>query len=527
MGSQQSRALVCQQCGRLTFAAWTGTTFSVRWCGNISLNPDAGLLVDEGWHKVYFLDVDGHLSCARRSGTTWESVKIGDETLSRLLFVDRLGHSIFAYDPTAGGIRCYRFREKVWVSSLVTTGLGEAGDAAAWDSVGGVFYSSHETADAAIPRDPHAHSIGDPTGLGAWKPWPLVATSWDGKKWSSKVVDETGVPQLPAVSATNHIVYYARRDELDLIRTYRPASGARPAVFGSLAGWSGADTFEDNNKYAIKVPVYPNQWTSSESSFLIVHTNSTPFGVPSVQLQAPLTVIPYYEPVWSDAALPPRLAHFRAVLDPRLNTLVQHRQINRGEVVRTQTGKRLAGYLYRDANGVLARKGVSGRPAMVSYPVLTDQYDPANPPAAFAALADSTATFFAEPNQTSLGTFADASPTATVNADAAFAPPSLRLPTSVLSRTFGHAYDQPAGMQAGGRYRYYSRAATTSAIVSSLAVDLPTGVAFYTQSQQPPELTNLPDVTLAHSSPPLAGFRAAPDLKLVPSPLPVWIVMVY
>jgi hypothetical protein len=66
-------------------------------------------------------------------------------------------------------------------------------------------------------------------------------------------------------------------------------------------------------------------------------------------------VVPYYEPIWTDTPVEPRLAHFRAVTNSRQKRLVQHRQLHEGEVIREQTGMRLVGYVYRDANGVIAR----------------------------------------------------------------------------------------------------------------------------------------------------------------------------
>ena len=454
--------------------------------------------------------------------------RIGDEILTRLLAVDSRSHSVFGYDSSARGIRKYTYHadSKTWGSMLIASGLGEAGDSAAWDSARQVIYSTHETADPTVRRHPRAHSASDPTGIGACKPWPLVATSWDGKKWSSRVIAETGVPQLPAVSLTDHTVYYARRDGLNMVRTYRPATESKAEAFDSVSGWSGTDTYEDHDRYTIKQPCYPSGWGSYGLS--VSFTNSGfQFSVSStVQLKGPITVIPYYEPILTNTPLPPRLAHFRAVLNPRQNRLVQHREIYEGEVVRTQTGKRIAGYLYRDADGVLATSGKS-RSGTV-YPALGDSFDPANPPASFAALADPASDFIAVESNTSLGSLSGVPTTATTDPNAPFVAPHLRLPTSVRVRTFGHRYDTYTANQPGGRYRNYSDRGTSFAELSSLAVDTASGITFYIQAPPPATRDDAATFTETHSSPPLAGFRAASDFKLYrPDWRTVWIVMVY
>ncbi len=255
--------------GKLNFARWNGTTFLPGTGSEIAVNAGAGIVVDEGWHAVYFLDHNFHLQFARPSpgGVGLIRGSVGDESLSRLLAVDNRTHSVFAYDSVARGIRLYSYRVKTKAreSSLIAPGLGKAGDTAAWDSNLRVLYSSHETADTTVPRHPRARSLGDPTGTGTLLPWPLVATAWDGRKWSSRVIDETGVPQLPAIRATDHTVFYARRDELDKLRTFRPVAGSRAELFSSVSGWSGADTFEDHDRYEIKAPNYPDEWENSGS----------------------------------------------------------------------------------------------------------------------------------------------------------------------------------------------------------------------------------------------------------------------
>ncbi len=532
---RSARVLWYLSYGQLSEARWTGKTFEPREFANIVPKANAGLLADDAWHNVYFLDADAHLNFARPAAAVaaLPTGKIGDEPLSRLLAVDARTHSVFAYDAVARGIRRYVYdlKTRAWSSAIIASGLGDAGDAAAWDATLRVLYSSHESADAEVPRHPRARSIADPTGIGAFKPWPLVATAWDGEKWSSRVLDDTGVPQLPAVRATDHTVFYAGRDELDRVRTFRPLVGTKVDLHSSVSGWSGTDTYEDNDQYVIKVPYYPGEWETAG-----VSGSATLFNVfrdlGAIQLKAPITVVPYFEPVWTDTALPTRLAHYRALINPKQNRLVQHREIYAGEIVREQTGKRIAGYLYRDANGVLAARisppivdfGVT----VQNYPLLGSDFDPANPPANFAALADPNAKFSTFKDDTSLSSFYSISTSATVDPNAPFVAAHLRLPTSVQTRTLGHRYSIAVINQPGGRYRRYEGEGTGYAELSSLASDAMSGITFYTQSAVPAGNVNPNDFVEKHTSPPLAGFRAPSDFKLAkPAWSSVWIVMVY
>ena len=363
------------------------------------------------------------------------------------------------------------------------------------------------------------------------KPWPLVATSWDGKAWTSRIVDETGVPQLAAVRETDHTVFYARRDGLNVVRTYRPATAGRGELFGTETGWSGADTYEDSDSYHINVEAIQS---ALQSAFLVVISSSTSFstsgdasgilntGNEDLKLTSPITVVPYYVPVFSSATLNPRLTHYRAVLNPKMKRLVQSREISSGEVAVWQTARQLAGYLYRDANGVLA---VS---LGAAYPALTPSFDPANPPASFANLADPLTQFSAWKDATSLGRLAAIPMTATVDPNAPLLPPHVRLPTSVRTRTFGHRYDISVGTQAGGRFRRYDGYGTSFADPSALEVDPLSGLTFYTQATpQAPYIGNVV-VEDTHSFPPLTGFRYPLDFKQPRSfTKGVWIVMVY
>lgn len=531
---RSARVLWFLNLGELSAARWTGKTFQPLKYAGISPKGNAGLLVDEGWHALYFLDSAGHprQALVARDGSGLTHIAIGSESLARLLAVDNRSHSVFGYDAVARGIRQYNYdvKLKAWASSIIASGLGEAGDAAAWDSAFHVLYSSHQTADATVARHSHARSLSNSTGTDALKPWPLVATAWDGGKWSSRVLDETGVPQLPAVRATDHTVFYARRDELTKLRTFRPVGDGKMEILGSVSGWSGADTYEDHDRYKIKIPTYPGDWGNSDSQTGNASLIATYVGFGSIRLKGPITVVPYYEPVWTDTSMPARLAHFRALVNLKQNRLVQHREIYEGEIFREQTGKRIVGYLYRDASGVLARRGSSAELFFVfpgateqvrSYATLDDTFDPANPPPDFASLADPNASFYVLSTDIVAG--------ATTDANTPFIAAHLRLPTAVHSRTFGHRYDTLSINQPGGRYRDYHNYGTSFAALSSIAGDAPSGVTFYTQAPDPSDSEDILSPTYDFfTTPPFPAFRAPSDFKSWPAWWPrVWIVMVY
>ena len=546
--------------GDLCAAWWTGRTFDTCDMKLVSPSMEAGFVVDSSYHALYCLDASGRLQSVHAVGSKWVISRIGNEPLTRLLGLDAGQHWVFAYDAAVGGIRCYGYdgRAKAWKSTIVATGLGNAGDTAAVDGVWHILYSTHETAAASVPRRPGLHAINDPTGLGKFKPWPLVATALSGTTWTSRVLDETGVPQQPAVRATDHRVFYAQHDETDLVHYYQPKFGKLAESFGSSSGWSGQDTYEDNDSYTILKPQVPQSWNYGAHSVIsrvggfgsgVTMTTRFPQISTEIRLQGPITVIPYYEPVWTDVALPPRLTSFRAVVNPAQGRLVQHCERFSGELVRQQTGARVAGYLYRDANGVLVTNGgsmpaYSGRtyayttgssaPTPVSYSQLGADFDPANPPASFAALTDANASFYvlpdnivADPTHRFTAKSQAVHSNSSLDPQAPFVAAQLRLPTQVDLHTFGHRYLTTTLNQPGGRYRNYSKYGTGYAVPSAIAVDNSTGVTFYTQTPPPASDENSTPAT-SDSAAPLSGFYPVPDPKLPrPTGVSVWIVMVY
>ncbi len=546
-----SRVLWFTSYRTLRYAIWDGTGFHAKYPDD-SFTPYGGMALDSGWHQLYALNVEGRLCCvdAKRSLS-----QIGSETLTTVLGVDQKLHCVFAYDAAAKGIRMYQYapRRKTWSSVLIASGLGNPGDQAAVDSDLHIIYSTHETADASLPRHPHVTPVGDPTGIGGWRPWPLVATAFDGKTWTSKVLDETGVPQLPAVMPLLHTLCFARRDAPDDLYFYQPKFYKFAETFlGKVKGWAGTPTYEDSPNYVIKQPQYPAQWSSSDnnsSSFMGSFTINNDgvlwwlIGLPS--LQCPITVVPYYEPIWTDVAMPRRLLYFSAQFNNRQSRLNQHREIATGEVVRTQTGRRLAGYLYKDANGVLATSGQSNASSgrwdsspTIIYPVMVPTFDAQNLPSEIAALNSTTAQFYSDNAVTSrastqLGPNAPANQLPSwysTNPNAPFVQAHLRQPTNLTLSTFGHSYISHTTNQTGARYRNYSGIGTGFAIPSSLAIDPNTGLTFYTQPPAPAiiEEGSWSSLSAPQSTPPLAGFQPEPDPKLPEPPSSqVWIDVVY
>ena len=478
--------------------------------------------------------------------------KIGDAPVARFLAVDARKRGVFAYDAAAQGIRLFTYdaKLKTWSSSIIATGLGMAEEAGAYHAIDRVLYTTHEDVSTEVERHAAARSFEDPTGIGAWKPWPLVATAWNGAQWTSRVIDNTGVPQQPAVRLTDRRVFYVHHDKLASIVFHQPSRARRPEIRGTEEGWSGQDTFVDHHNYVIRAPQYPSSWSGSYGVSVMRVIFSAG---PEIKLQGPITIVPYYEPVWTDAQLPERLVRFRATINARQSRLVQHRLIARGEVVRKQTDQRHAGYLYRDSNGVLAKQIATLGLVVQSYggnfPSLSAQFDPANPPAHFGDLARSDLQFRVSKDYTTslekgnrnLPWMHDydkewvrnpVPPHCSLDPAAPWVPAHLRLPNSVQTRTFGHSYRSPLSDQEGGRYRDFPSASTSLAAASQLAVDAPTGVTFYTQAAKPRD--NVPTWmagafprTIEYSSPPLSGFRPEPERQWPAAPQSVWIVMVY
>ena len=525
--------------GSLYTASWTGNGFKTCDMNLIHPQVEAGFAVDSKLHFFYCLDASGEPQCASHASGKWQIKPIGTEPLTHLLGVDAGKHWLFGYDAKAGGIRQYSYdaKQRTWSSALIATGLGEAGDCGVVDSVAHILYSTHESADAGIMRHACARTIGDPTGLGEFKPWPLVATVWSGTDWATTVLDETGVPQQPAVRPADHRVFYAQRDEPDMVYYFQPVLSGSADLSGSFAGWSGADSYEDNDSYPIEKPDYPESWSSygsCECGFICVGGGWGGNFMPDygVKLRGPIEIVPYYQPVWTDIPLPPRLAGFRAVMNSAQGRLVQHRVVFSGEVIRKQTGATVAGYLYRDANGVLVESGNGGN-FEVWYGQLGSDFNPANLPPNLAALSATDCVFYAmpssivaDPTHTNPIGSLDMPSNSSLSPNSPFAADQLRLPTQVDLHTFGHRYLSPTRNQPGGRYRSYYQYGTDYAVPSSIAVH-PSGVTLYTQTQ-PPASDQYSMPTQSDAASPLSGFFQTPDPKLtVFSPALVWIVMVY
>jgi hypothetical protein len=550
---QSWRYLWYVRSGQLRHVAWTSQGFKVRSVVDFRPKAEAGLIVDSGWHFLYAVDANGIPHCVRRvNAKHWIAEKIWNGPITKLLGIDPTNHALIAYDAGAQGLRSIgcNAKNKTWRSAIIATGLGPVGDAAAIDPVWKTIYTTHQTVSPDIARHPTA-PVSYETTRGIYQPWPLVATSWNGKKWTSQVLADTGVPQQPAVRLADHRVFYAGLYSGTSISVFQPA---RNTPFGGAFeirdGWASQDTWEDHDQYNLRKPQYPESWGFEMSFTSLTYLGglnwySSYLSYEPVSLPGPITIVPYYKPIWQELpVMSSRIGAFRAVVNPKQGRLVQHREIWNGEVARQQIGKELAGYLYRGANGVLAMRGTAGFNPKAQIgsgyacPKLDSTVDLANVPDYFAQLADPAITFVAYRSETTAADFVLGDPGSfpnqippyySVNADAPFVRPYLQQPTQIVTRTLGHQYTSTRVDQPGGRYRRYRGAGTSLAAETALAVDLATGVTFYTQAATPP--TTMEEKwkgTVAQTNPPLAGFLPIPESKLpVPADRSVWIVMVY
>lgn len=541
-----SRTLWFVRYGNLAQAAWSQTTFRTR---TLSERPHAGggLLVDPGLHLVFYLNSEGQPVCLRKADGAWVSSSMGSEKLQTLLGVDEKLHRVFAYDPEARGIRLYSPQGKsgAWTSELITKGLGAAGDLGAVDSVSGVIYTTHAEADQSVPRRNGIVPLGVREALLA--PWPLVHTAWDGTQWKSQVIADTGVPQQPALKLPNGSVYFATQDSLDGMSVYSEKEGVVTAP-AALGGSAGASTFEDHERYKVRAPNYPAEWMVGGLFSAVVNSwagGGNPWvwlGSLQSPLSPPIEIIPFYEPMWRETPLPSRLTRFRAMLNPKQHRIVQHRQSVDGEIVVEQVGVKIAGYLYRDANGVLSRQVNSFIPNSAvpatrpqpgedhrSFDELTEEISPEALLTYSAELSITDRAFTSAEMDRAVSSVLDG---CSLDPGSPFVPAYLRKPKTVSVKTFGHKFTSPKQNQTGGRYRVYSDHATSLSVPSSIAVDRRTGATFYTQapSPLPPYGTGAVDDSppRASNDPASFTFQAAPDPKFPQAEQgTVWIVLVY
>lgn len=299
-----SRTLWFVSRGYLNRAVWTGATFRQTEHSEKAAQ-EGGLLVDPGLHFVFFLSEDGRPRCFRKDQGKWSSVQIGTEPVQLLLGIDEKAHRLFAYDAAARGIRTYTYHRKSddWRSELIVTGLGPAGDAGVMDAARGTIYTSHETADDGIPRAEGVELMEDPTGTGLLKPWPLVATSWDGNGWSSRVLAETGVPQQPGLRLPDRSLFFTVRWDFESVRVLRMRPGADaegPTIWTETAG---RETFADHPHYKIREPRYPPSLGGSLGGSMTMSDLLSEIPVPQIPLTPPIDIVPCFRPVWSEKRL--------------------------------------------------------------------------------------------------------------------------------------------------------------------------------------------------------------------------------
>ncbi len=513
----------------------------------VSAELEAGLLVDPGWHLVFYV-AEGQPRCLRWRTDRWIPETLGPEPVTKLLAVDERQHALFAYDAAARAVRRYRYSRNAWGSEIIAAGLGAASEPGAFDPVRGALYTTHATADAAIARQSGMAPLETVSANALLDPWPLLETRWNGAAWTTRVLFETGIPQQPAVRPADGRVFFTTRTRVEGVCFFQPAVGKVAERAGSAEQWRGQPTFVDDDSYVIKKPNNPPEWSwpggSYSSSVSMIQVRPVPLAYP-VSLTPPIEVVPYYKPVWEEVTLPERVARFRALVNPRQGRLVQHRELWGGEVRRRQTGAAVDGYLYRDAAGQMVRSLVrfdvyrydpfTGLPlaAQIHFPRLDATFDPANPPTFFSKLTDPAGMFGALTQE-----LASASIPAgrVLDSTKPYVPEYLARPVDVRLFTSGHSYATPLLNQRGARHRTYWEKATELARPAGLAVDRATGATFYTQAPWEPG----PFPELNPKSAELGFLEPAPALDLdggfIREPQPkyarpqdegVWIVMVY
>ena len=177
-------------------------------------------------------------------------------------------HTVFAYDATTRSLLAVHWSaaDNAWKSDVIAADLGDAPSEGVVDAKRHVLYATFQNAPA----------LGVPAAPGRLQPWPLVATWWDGTAWKSQVIASTGVAQRPAHVPGEDRLYYTDRADLSGLRSFRPSqgkliagerkfipdlltkgthSGSTTPVFRGHAGWQGAATWGDDQRYAVDLGV--------------------------------------------------------------------------------------------------------------------------------------------------------------------------------------------------------------------------------------------------------------------------------
>ncbi len=228
----------------------------------------SALVLDPAWHVTYFVSPEGRLRAMQKSPSGWVITETIPGNVTQVLGVHPDWHTVFAYDATTRSLLAVHWSavDNLWKSDVIATDLGDAPSEGVVDAKRHVLYATFQNAPA----------LGVPPAPGRLQPWPLVAAWWDGVRWKSQVITSTGVAQRPAHVPGEDRLYYTDRADLSGLRSFRPSqgkliagerkfipdlltkgphSGSTTPVFRGHAGWQGAPTWVDDQRYAVDLGV--------------------------------------------------------------------------------------------------------------------------------------------------------------------------------------------------------------------------------------------------------------------------------
>jgi hypothetical protein len=154
--------------------------------------PGSALVLDRKFHQVFYVGQNGRLCVTTRSNGRWGTRMTLDEPVTSVLGVDQVWHGVYVYSEERQSILIFTWssRLKRWSSRVVLANVGVAPYEGAVDSVNHILYTTHQTAPALGVNAAENPFV---------QPWPLIATWWDGTTPRSQVVEQTGLPQRPAL----------------------------------------------------------------------------------------------------------------------------------------------------------------------------------------------------------------------------------------------------------------------------------------------------------------------------------------
>lgn len=508
-----------------------------------SVKKGSALAVDQEWHMLFYISQSHGLVSALRKGSRWKVVTISPNA-THLLGVDQNWHIVYAYDAAQRTIEALRWDKKLkkWTSEVIVRDIGVPGAEGVVDSDWHVLYSTHTDAPSLDQR-----GIAElDTTHGVFKQWPLVATYWDGVKWRCELIDQTALPQRPALQKSNHRLFYARRDDVNQSRWFQPnskpftttknAAGKAVAALTDLLPQDSTrglgfkpldqelDTYQDDQNYSINWnPNYAKGWQkTSRGSYYLGSTSQTynwhfsqPLNVP-VYTSNELTAVECYIPEWVSEVVPPRLTGYRSLMDQRRGHLVHQTSKAESGFVHRAVGWVPVNYVYRRADGRYVKLGkpieeITSNVWRYNYETQTSYFETVKG----AALQDSEFTTLVN---------AVGNRFATLDASAAITEVFLG-PAESSIRTLGHPMNSNYfGLFWGRRYQNYSDTQEQQSATGGIATDPKSSFVFYTQAPDPTQARLFSMIQAGR----IPNNDSAPPASIVPDPSGmVWIVVIF